>query len=175
MAGPLQIVLLRTPSWILRFGWAVVLWLVLSRLRLIVAGPVLWILGSLYVSLTQIVVEELQEEHQARRCLKMEVEGYGFVLAERDARIVKLEADLIAARPSTRSRQEPDVHPVYRRVGLSPAAPDWLIQAARTAYRRRLHPDVHPAQHRQQAHDRYIRAEEAFERISQLRRQSSNP
>lgn len=169
MAGPLQIVLLRTPSWILRFGWAVVLWLVLSRLPLLVAGPVLWILGALYMSLTQIVVEELQEEHQARRRLEMEVEGYGCALAERNARIMELEADLIAVRLSTRTRREPDGDPVYRRVGLSPLAPDWLVQAARTAYRRRLHPDVHPAQHRLQAHDRYILAEEAFERIGRLR------
>ena len=169
MAGPLQIVLLRTPSWTLRFGWAVVLWLVLSHLPLIVAGPVLWILGSLYVSLTQIGVEELGEEHHTRRRLETEVEGYGFVLTERDARISELEANLIAARLSMSSCREADGDPVYRRVGLIPSAPDWLVQAARTAYRRRLHPDMHPFHHRQQAHDRYIQAEEAFDRISRLR------
>lgn len=161
--------LLRTPAWILRLGWAVVLWLGLSRLPLIVAGPVLWILGSLYVSLTQIVAEELGDEIQARRRMEAQIEGYGSDLAERDARIVKLEADLIAAQPLTRSRQEPDGDPAYRRVGLLPSAPDWLVQAARNAYRRRLHPDLHPPHHRQQAHDRYIQAEEAFERIAGIR------
>lgn len=164
-----EIALLRMPGRIMRLGLAITLGVILTNLPVLLAGPVLWVLGSLYVSLTEIIVEELREVHQALRCLEAGRDAHAGVLAERDARIEILETDLAAARFSARRIVEQDGNPVYRRVGLSPSAPDWLVQAARTAYRRRLHPDVHPAHHRQQAHDRYIRAEEAFERIGRLR------
>ena len=157
------------PGWVLRLGLAVTMLIVLTTLPLMVAGPVLWVLASHYIRLTEIVVEELQEQCQARRQLEADREGHAVVLAERDTRIMSLETDLVAARLSARRTVERDGDPVYRRVGLSPSAPDWLVQAARMAYRRRLHPDLHPPHHRQQAHDRYIRAEESFERIGRLR------
>lgn len=164
-----EIFVLKTPGWVLSVGLAVTIFIVLMTLPLMVAGPVLWVLASRYIRLTEIVVEELQEQCHARRQLEADREGHAVVLAERDTRITSLEADLTAARVSARRIVERDGDPVYRRIGLSPSAPDWLVQAARTAYRRRLHPDVHPPHHRQQAHDRYIRAEEAFERIGRLR------
>ena len=167
--NPLELYLLKTPGWRLRLGLAATILITLMTLPLVVAGPVLWILASHYIRLTRIVVHELGEQHRARIRLEGDQERHTVVLAERDSRIKTLEADLTTARVSARRTVERDGDPVYRRVGLSPSAPDWLVQAARTAYRRRLHPDVHPPHHRPQAHDRYIRAEEAFERIGRLR------
>lgn len=165
----IEIAILRMPGWVLRLGLAVTMLIVLTTLPLMVAGPVLWVLALRYVRLTEIVVEELCAQCHARQQLEVDRDGHAALVVERDARIMALEADLAAARVSVRRTVEQEGDPVYRRVGLSPSAPDWLVQAARTAYRRRLHPDVHPPHHRQQAHDRYIRAEESFERIGRLR------
>ena len=165
----IEIAVLKMPGWGLRLGLAVTVFIVLMTLPLVIAGPVLWVLASRYIRLTEIVVEELREQCHARRQLEVDRNRHAVMLAEREAYIRTLKADLTAAQVSARRTVERDGDPVYRRVGLSPSAPDWLVQAARTAYRRRLHPDVHPPHHRPQAHDRYIRAEEAFERIGRLR------
>jgi len=165
----IEIAILQMPGWGLRLGLAMTMLIVLATLPLMVAGPVLWVLASQYIRLTEIVVEELGQQCRTRQRLEEDQEGHAVLLAERDTRIMSLETDLVAARLSARRTVERDGDPVYRRVGLSPSAPDWLVKAARTAYRRRLHPDVHPPHHRPQAHDHYIRVEEAFERIGRLR------
>lgn len=72
------------------------------------------------------------------------------------------EIDRLLAREATQSRTTTD--PLYRSVGLHERAPDWLVIAARRAYRANLHPDRHP-QHREQAHDRFVRAETVFDTI----------
>ena len=72
------------------------------------------------------------------------------------------EIDRLHAREATQSGMEFD--PLYRTVGLHERAPDWLVVAARRAYRANLHPDRHP-QHREQAHDRFVRAETVFDTI----------
>lgn len=165
----IEIAILRMPGWVLRLGLAVTMLITMTTLSPIIYGPLLWVLASRYFRLTEIVVEELGQQCRTQRRLEEDQEGHAVVLAERDTRIMSLEADLVAARVSARRTVERDGDPVYRRVGLSPSAPDWLVQAARTAYRRRLHPDVHPPHHRPHAHDKFIRAEEAFERIGRLR------
>lgn len=167
--SPIEIFILRMPGWSLRLALAGTMATTLMTLPLIIAGPVLWVLASRYIRLTEMVVEELGQQCRTRRRLEEDQEGHAVMLAERDTRIKTLEADLTAARVSAGRTAERDGDPVYRRVGLSPSAPDWLVTAARTAYRRRLHPDVHPPHHRPQAHDKYIRAEEAFDRIGRLR------
>lgn len=165
----IEVAVLKMPGWGLRLGLAVTMFIMLATLPLVITGPVLWVLASHYIRLTEIVVEELGEQHRARLRLEGDQKRHAAVLEERDTRIKILEADFAAAQTSARRTAERDGDPVYRRVGLSPSAPEWLVQAARTAYRRRLHPDVHPVRHRGQAHDYFIRAEEAFERIRQLR------
>ena len=132
---------------------------------LLMAGTFLWALAAAYMSLTETIAQMLGEQHWARRLLEADHEAQAAQLVGRDAQIARLEGELADARAAGRRATDTIGDPVYRRVGLSPSAPDWLVQAARIAYRRRLHPDVHPPQHRQQAHDRYIRAQEAFERI----------
>ncbi|WP_462118944.1 J domain-containing protein [Methylorubrum extorquens] len=62
------------------------------------------------------------------------------------------------------SRHGPVPDPLYHSLGLHPGSPDWLVVAARRAFRTRLHPDRHP-RHRQQAHERFTRAEAQFDLI----------
>lgn len=57
---------------------------------------------------------------------------------------------------------------LYRRVGLSPSAPFWLIVAAQRAYRAQLHPDRHPPQHKVEAETRFKAAEATFAEIAVL-------
>ena len=57
---------------------------------------------------------------------------------------------------------------IFRKVGLHPGAPEFLVLAARKAFRLALHPDRHP-EHRQEAHNRFIKAEAAFDKIARLR------
>jgi hypothetical protein len=157
------------PGWKVRVWLAVVITLVLASLPVPFAGLILWVLALPNFMMAEALARMVGEEHRARRLLKADHEGQAAQLVERDAQIAHLEGELAAARASASRAADTTGDPVYRRVGLSPSAPDWLVQAARTAYRRRLHPDVHPPQHRQKAHDRYIRAEEAFARIERLR------
>ena len=157
------------PGWKVRIWLAVVITLVLASLPVPVAGLTLWVLALPYLMMAETLARMVGEGHRVRRRLEADHEGQAAQLAGRDARIAYLERELAAARASASRAADTTGDPVYRRVGLSPSAPDWLVQAARTAYRRRLHPDVHPPKHRQKAHDRFIRAEEAFTRIERLR------
>lgn len=83
-------------------------------------------------------------------------------LDEACERVAELERDLAAARAAVRPAQTPN--PLYHRVGLHEGSPTFLIEAARKAFRARLHPDRNP-QHRKQAHQRFVQAEQAFDRI----------
>lgn len=166
---PAAVHVLRLPGWKVRIWLAVVITLVLASLPVPVAGLTLWVLALPYLMMAETLACMVGEGHRARRLLEADHEGQVARLAGRDARIAHLERELADARAAARRASDTTGDPVYRRVGLSPSAPDWLVQAARMAYRRRLHPDVNPPKHRQQAHDRYIRAEEAFDRIEQLR------
>lgn len=73
------------------------------------------------------------------------------------ARVEELEA---AQKTSSSERD-----PVYRKVGLDPAAPDWIVRAARREYRRRLHPDARPSEQKEEATKRFQRAEACFDEI----------
>ncbi|MBJ6128565.1 hypothetical protein [Microvirga splendida] len=54
---------------------------------------------------------------------------------------------------------------VFRRVGLDPSAPRFIIEAARKAYRRALHPDLQPGGRKAEAERRFKEAEGAFDEI----------
>ncbi|MGH1572561.1 hypothetical protein ACRAWG_20145 [Methylobacterium sp. P31] len=166
---PTAVYVLKTPGWKIRVWLAIVLTLVLASLPVPVAGLTLWVLALPYLMMAETLARMVGEGDRARRLLEADHEGQAAQLAGRDARIKRLEGELAEVRAAAHRAANTVGNPVYRRVGLSPSAPDWLVEAARRAYRRRLHPDVHPPHHRPQAHDRYIRAEEAFERIRQLR------
>lgn len=157
------------PGWGLRLGLAVTMVIVLMTLPLVIAGPVLWVLASRYVRLTEIVVEELRQQCEARQSLEEDQEGHAVMLAERDTRITRLEADLAQARLISTTPSETEEDRLYRRVGLHPQAPEFLVHAARRIYRTQLHPDRHQ-QHARQAHQRFIRAEATFDDIARLRR-----
>lgn len=103
--------------------------------------------------------DELRAACQAARAAATEARTG---LDEACDRIAELERDLAAARVAVRPVQTPN--PLYHRVGLHEGSPAFLIEAARKAFRARLHPDRHP-QHREEAHQRFIQAEQAFDRI----------
>lgn len=166
---PLAVYILRRPGWHVRVLLAVVITLALANLPPPVAGMALWILALPYLMMVETLARILVEQRRARQDAEVDRDGRVAEVAERDIRIARLSEDLAQARALSQRSDETDGDPVYRSVGLSTVAPDWLVQAARTAYRRRLHPDVHPSHHRTQAHERYIRAEQAFERIEKLR------
>ncbi|GJE09510.1 hypothetical protein FOHLNKBM_0534 [Methylobacterium longum] len=168
---PIVIRILSVPGWRLRVWLAVVITLVLAGLPLPVAGLVLWIGGLLGMTLMEAIAATIREQYQAQRQLDADRErrGQAVLLAERDAQIASLMADLARARSNSGERRETDEERTYRQVGLHPRAPEFLVTAARRAYRSRLHPDRHPG-HRSEANSRYLKAEAAFERIAELRR-----
>jgi hypothetical protein len=165
----IQIYVLKTPGWVLRIGLAVTMIIALATLPPMIYGPLLWVLASQYIRLTEIVVEELQEQCHARRRLEEDRGDHAVRLAEREARITALEVDLAQARLVSTTPSETEEDRLYRRVGLHPQAPEFLVHAARRIYRIQLHPDRH-RHHAPQAHQRYLRAEATFEDIARLRR-----
>jgi multidrug efflux pump subunit AcrA (membrane-fusion protein) len=61
------------------------------------------------------------------------------------------------------------VEPVFRRVGLDPSAPRFVIDAAHKAYRRAFHPDLHPQSRKAESERKFKQAEAAFDEIGKLR------
>ena len=114
---------------------------------------------------------ERQGRHWARtawRRTEQHANALSEALTRSLERSAELEQELERLKANQRSSRSAQGDPLYRKVGLHEAAPDWLIVAARRAYRGRLHPDRHP-QHRAQAHDRYLRAEAVFDAIAEQR------
>lgn len=168
---PIAIRILNVPGWQLRVWLAVMITLALMSLPLPVAGLVLWIGGLLGMALMEAIAAMIREQHQAQRRLEVDRDRWerAAALAERDAKIASLAAELAVARSNSGARQETDYERTFRQVGLHPRAPEFLIKAARRAYRSHLHPDRHP-RHRSEAQDRYLKAEAVFEEIAKLRR-----
>ncbi len=168
---PIAIRILTMPGWRLRVWLLVVITLTLAGLPLPIAALVLWIGGLLGMSLVETIAAMIREQHQAQRRLEVDRDRWeqAVALAERDAQIASLAAELASARSNSAARRESDVERTFRQVGLHPRAPEFLITAARRAYRGRLHPDRHP-RHRLEAQVRYLKAEAVFDRIAELRR-----
>jgi hypothetical protein len=163
--------ILSMPGWRLRVWLFVGITLVLVELPLPIAGLVLWIGGLLGMSLIDTIADMIREQHQAQRQLEVDRDRWeqAAALAEREAQIASLAAELASARSNSAARRESDEERTFRQVGLHPRAPEFLVKAARRAYRVALHPDRHP-RHREKAHQRYLDAETAFDRIAELRR-----
>lgn len=118
------------------------------------------VLGALNLR-GQLAISE-QKLRDAARIERGACEALQIAIAHAEA----LDAELAEVR------RRPDVtsgDPIYRRIGLDPDAPDYIVQAARRAHRVALHPDQHPPERRQTAHDRYVTAEAAFDEIKRRR------
>lgn len=166
---PFEVRILSLPGWHPRLWLAVTIAAALATLPLMIGGPVIWVLSMQFVMLSESLGRVLGEHHWARRRVETERDENAALLAERNAQIASLKAELAQARSNSGVRQETDEERTYRHVGLHPRAPEFLVTAARRAYRSRLHPDRHPG-HRSEANSRYLKAEAAFERIAELRR-----
>ena len=84
------------------------------------------------------------------------------------ARLSSLTAELADAR-AVRSYDSNDDDSQFRKVGLHPQCPAFLIAAARRAYRLALHPDRQPEHLKHEAHARFVAAEEIFAEIMSSR------
>jgi len=164
-----EVHLLSLPGWQPRLWLAITISVALATLPLVIAGPVLWIVSMQYVMLAESLGRVLGEHRRAQRQANTALKRSTALLAERDAQIAALEADLTQARSNSGARRETDEARAFRQVGLHPRAPDFLITAARRAFRAALHPDRHP-RHRSEAHSRFLKADAVFERIAELRR-----
>ena len=159
------------PGWRLRVWLLIVITLALVGLPLPIAGLVLWIGGLLGMTLMEAISAIIREQHQAQRQLDVDSERrrQAILLAERDAQIASLRAELAQARSNSGAPQETKEERTYRQVGLHRHAPAFLVTAARRAYRAALHPDRHP-RNCEEAHRRFLKAEVAFDTIEELRR-----
>lgn len=165
---PAAVYVLKMPRWKVRVWLAVVITLVLTSLPGPVAGLALWMLALPYLMMAETLARMIGEAHRERRRLEAEHEGRISLLVERDTRIAALEADLVQSRSASTTHRETAEQVIFRKVGLHPGAPEFLVLAARKAFRLALHPDRHP-RHRQEAHDRFIEAEATFDKIARLR------
>ncbi|MCJ2019513.1 hypothetical protein MKK84_19085 [Methylobacterium sp. E-065] len=166
---PIATVVLRMSGWQPRVWVAIAIVVVLAGLPLPIAGIALWLVAMTCMSMMATLGRMLCEHHSARERLEAERDRYAAQLSRHETHIVELKADLERARSVSAGRGDSEIDVVYRRVGLHPLAPDFLLAAARRAFRAALHPDRHP-QHRDAAHDRFLQAEVTFKRIEELRR-----
>ncbi|MDX3806793.1 hypothetical protein ACXIUS_29375 [Bosea thiooxidans] len=90
------------------------------------------------------------------------------MVAQAEAETETLRAELQRLRAAAASEYDANAA-LFGRVGLSPAAPEWLVAAARRAYRAALHPDRHPTHRKMEATRRFTLAEEIFDQIASVR------
>ncbi len=87
------------------------------------------------------------------------------IVVEAEAEIERLKAEA-GGSASANCTAEVERIALYRRVGLSPSAPEFVVAAAQRAYRIELHPDRQPAKFKSAAETRFKAAEEAFSAIA---------
>ena len=90
------------------------------------------------------------------------------MVAEAEAEVETLRREIDRLRSAAGAEPDP-ITAHYHKVGLIPAAPDWLVLAARRAYRTALHPDRHPAHRKKEVERRFQLAESLFDEIVALR------
>ena len=88
---------------------------------------------------------------------------------EAAAEVASLRTEIEQLRSAPPIVQPTPTEALYRRVGLSPSAPAWLVKTVRREYRRRLHPDCHPEYRKEEAERRFKMAEAVFDEIAALR------
>lgn len=156
-------------GWQPRVWVAIAIVVVLAGLPLPIAGIALWLVAMTCMSMMATLARMLCKQHSTRHELDAERDRHTAQLVRLEAQIIELEADLERARSVSACRGDSETDAIYRRVGLHPQAPAFLLAAAQRAFRAALHPDRHP-QYRDAAHDRFVMAEATFERIGELRR-----
>ncbi len=120
----------------------------------------------------------LELELQRRLNLEHLIQTTQNALQEANEEILKITIELQKTESELqreRARKKPDPSAgtpktVFRRVGLDPAAPRFVIEAARKSYRKSLHPDLQPVERKAEATRRFQEAEAAFDEIWHLRR-----
>lgn len=88
------------------------------------------------------------------------------IVAEAEAEIEKLKAAAGGSRGSADCADEAACMALFRRVGLSPSAPHFVVAAVQRAYRIELHPDRQPAKFKSVAETRFKAAEQTFAAIA---------
>lgn len=88
------------------------------------------------------------------------------MVVEAEAEVETLRAELQRVRLASHASEADPKAVLFGRVGLSPAAPEWLVAAARRAYRAALHPDRHPTAVKEEAEKRFKAAESVFDQIA---------
>lgn len=147
-------------GWIMSLPWTAVF----AYVALIFAAVVvMWFLSA---SIERHAVAPRRDRNAIDRHYVAALENM-VVEAEMQVEALRSEVErLRAARPVS----EPDAKAaLYGRIGLSPAAPEWLVAAARRAYRSQLHPDRHPEHRKYEAGRRFQLAESVFDEIASSR------
>lgn len=157
---------MRTLLVLAALGWAMSLpWIALfGYLVLIVAAiVVLWFLS---ISIERHAVSPRRDRNIIDHHYVAALES---MVSEAETQVETLRGEVQRLR-ATRPVSEPDPKAaLYGRVGLSPAAPEWLVATARRAYRSQLHPDRHPEHRKQEAERRFQLAESVFDEIAHER------
>lgn len=142
----------------------VILSLVMLSYTPIIGGLLVWAAAIRYAPMALC---ERQQRHRiawARKAADDQAEAASEALKRLQVHTAELEQEIVRLRTREANQSGMATDPSYRSVGLHERAPDWLVVAARRAYRANLHPDRHP-RHREQAHDRFVRAETVFNTI----------
>jgi hypothetical protein len=114
-----------------------------------------------------VLREELEDRQETRGRAEQHVRTIGAALRAAQVQIRQLEDELAEARAVPHTSEDRDA--TYRKVGLHPLCPTFVLAAARRAYRSALHPDRHPEHRKAEAHDRYVAVEATFAEIERGR------
>jgi hypothetical protein len=130
-------------------------------------------------SLRQAAAQRLGLELELQRRLNLEhqIQTMQGALQEANEEILKITIELQKTegelrKERTRKRPDPtsgNPNPVFRRVGLDPNAPRFVVESVRKAYRRNLHPDLQPEERKEEAEKRFKESEQVFDEIWKLR------
>lgn len=146
-------------GWIMSQPWTALIGLVL----IVIASVALWFLS---VSIEHRAISPWPKSRTIDHNYVAALEA---MVSEAGAQVEALRGEVEQLRASCPvSEPDPKVA-LFRRVGLSPAAPEWLVLAARRAYRTQLHPDRHPPWAKEEAERRFKRAEATFDAITACR------
>ncbi|MBJ6124038.1 hypothetical protein [Microvirga splendida] len=132
----------------------------------VLSGLLLW--GSVIWAVPLLISDRREAVRLRAACQSTEAQAEALrsALIFAQGQISHLEQQLQEAKE--RQGREGKGHPVFRRVGLDEAAPDFVIRAVHKAYRKALHPDGKSQQHRVEADRRFREMEQVFSEIRRL-------
>lgn len=147
-------------GWIISLPWTVLFGYLVLILAAIV---VLWFLS---ISIERHAVSPRRDRNIIDHHYVAALES---MVAEAEKQVETLRGEVERLRSSSPTAGLDPRTALYRRVGLSPTAPEWLVLAARRAYRVKLHPDRHPEHYKREADLRFKLAEATFDEIAASR------